>query len=168
MSCFPVCFESLPQMSLQQDNAFKSPWKSTRPHTRSRCCHHKSGGSALHPEPGSARGEYAGPGGALVHTREDVGGGAAFTSSCCQPGSQNAGLSSLPMAPEAPCLPCTILGARARGIRGGASRRPAFPPGLERVLTIFHLVGYFRFSLCCGPESLEDQSREHSSVKKTI
>lgn len=32
MSCFPVCLESLPQMSLQQDNAFKSPWKSTRPH----------------------------------------------------------------------------------------------------------------------------------------
>lgn len=31
MSCFPVCSESLPQMSLQQDNAFKSPWKSTSP-----------------------------------------------------------------------------------------------------------------------------------------
>lgn len=30
---------SLPQMSLQQDNAFKSSWKSTRPHAHVRYCH---------------------------------------------------------------------------------------------------------------------------------
>lgn len=36
---FQAGSESLPQMSLQQDNAFKSSWKSTRPHAHVRYCH---------------------------------------------------------------------------------------------------------------------------------
>lgn len=75
MSCFPVCFKPLPQMSLHQDNAFKSPWKSTRPHAHLRCCHRKSGVSALHPEPGSARGER-GPRRGSLPTRLGLAGGA--------------------------------------------------------------------------------------------
>lgn len=60
-------------MSLQRDNAFKSPWKSTRSHAHWRQCHLPVAGSALHPS-------QAGSQGALLRPtcRAQDGGGAAL------------------------------------------------------------------------------------------
>ena len=136
-------------MSLQQDNAFKSPWKSTRPHAHVTHCHHASGSLSPAPlTPQSSALENAGQAGVPAPTpwiglRRGRPRGPGLLSLLTAPGS---------LFPSG--------GQGDRDVRAGASGKPVLPQDVQQVLTDFPLGGCFCLSSHWGPEGFGDESRE--------